>query len=224
MNVFFPFQINFSDLARRYGITQKNTGNVTVKKFLKDSGVDLRRFKQLRQRPKPTVRRKLNRMPGGEVSVPVPRTNTSLRSEIMKKIESGEYNMGEVVVPRKYKRVTLSPEGDIVMEEFTVSGRHIPLTDIRVQILKKHEQMGLVRNHSTQHYDAMSPDQLVSRLRELGDYREEEDITLNEMKTRLSQLERTKHFMVWSDQSTIMNHGNILMTVNPLYDPAFLFT
>ena len=30
--------------------------------------------------------------------------------------------------------------------------------------------------------------------------------------------------MVWSDPSSIMNHGHILLTVNALYDPAFYYT
>lgn len=30
--------------------------------------------------------------------------------------------------------------------------------------------------------------------------------------------------MIWSDYSTIMDHGHILLTVNAIYDPAFFFT
>ena len=33
--------------------------------------------------------------------------------------------------------------------------------------------------------------------------------------------ERTKHFMIWADNSTIMNHGHIIYLVQCLYDPAF---
>ena len=66
-------QINFSELARRYGVPNKNnTGNVVVKEFLVENGIDLKRFKQLRNSDKPNVRRKLKRMAGGEISMPVP--------------------------------------------------------------------------------------------------------------------------------------------------------
>ena len=30
--------------------------------------------------------------------------------------------------------------------------------------------------------------------------------------------------MIWSDHSSVMNHGHILLTVNTIYDPAFYYT
>ena len=88
-------QINLSDLARRYGVPNKNnTGNVVVKEFLESEGIDLKRFNQLRKNQRPNIRRKLKRTLGGESSVPVPRTNTAIKNEVLKKIESGEYELG----------------------------------------------------------------------------------------------------------------------------------
>ena len=45
-----------------------------------------------------------------------------------------------------------------------------------------------------------------------------------QMKERLKALQRTRHMIVWSDHSSVMNHGHLLMTVNMLYDPAFYWT
>lgn len=30
--------------------------------------------------------------------------------------------------------------------------------------------------------------------------------------------------MIWSDHSSIMNHGHIILTANAIYDPAFYYT
>ena len=52
----------------------------------------------------------------------------------------------------------------------------------------------------------------------------EEKCTPRQMKELLMKYERTKHFMIWADNSTIMNHGHIMYLVQCLYDPAFFFT
>ena len=40
----------------------------------------------------------------------------------------------------------------------------------------------------------------------------------------LKAIQRTRHLIIWSDHSTILNHGHLLMTVKVLYDPAFYWT
>ena len=51
-----------------------------------------------------------------------------------------------------------------------------------------------------------------------------EKCTPRQMKELLMKYERTRHFMIWADNSTIMNHGHIMYLVQCLYDPAFFFT
>ena len=76
-------QINYSELARQYGVMEKTKlGNMVVKEFLESKGVQLSRFQQFRQ-DKPAARRKIQRMQGGEISVPVPRTNKEIRETLM---------------------------------------------------------------------------------------------------------------------------------------------
>ena len=58
------------------------TGNMVVKEFLEDKGVQLSRFKQLRE-GKPTARRRLRRMQGGEISVRVQPTSNQIRETLM---------------------------------------------------------------------------------------------------------------------------------------------
>ena len=77
------FQINYSELARQYGVMEKTKlGNMVVKEFLESKGVQLSRFQQFRQE-RPAARRRIIRMQGGEISVPVPRTNKEIRETLM---------------------------------------------------------------------------------------------------------------------------------------------
>ena len=77
------FQINYSELARQHGVMEKTkVGNMVIKEFLESKGVQLSRFQQFRQQ-KPAARRKILRMKGGEISVPVPRTNDEIRETLV---------------------------------------------------------------------------------------------------------------------------------------------
>ena len=57
-------------------------GNVLVKRFLEEQGVDLGRFKQHITKQTPRVRPRLNRMPGGEITIPVPKTNDRIKEHL----------------------------------------------------------------------------------------------------------------------------------------------
>lgn len=85
------------------------------------------------------------------------------------KLEAGEYTIAELVVPKQYKKLVLTSEGTLKEVEFTVSGRKIPLTEIRKRELGRCEQLGVVRDHTNDDYAQMSDDQISQRLRVLGD-------------------------------------------------------
>ena len=71
--------MNYSDLARRHGLGDKKLGNMIVKEYLIEQGVNLQRYQQFRKRPaKPT--RRLNKMLGGEITVPTPRTTREIKT------------------------------------------------------------------------------------------------------------------------------------------------
>ena len=103
-----------------------------------------------------------------------------------------------------------------------MSGRNILLLEIRKLLLEEHKKEGLVREHSNAHYNAMTTVKLKSRLREIGELKG--DATREELLDLMKFYERTRHLMIWSDHSSIMNHGHILLTANAIYDPAFYYT
>ena len=141
---------------------------------------------------------------------------------LQSKIESGEYILGEMIVPQTFKKVTLTKEGTIKTETFTVSGRKIPLLDIRKNMLKEHESMGLMRIRSDSDYDLMTEGEISSRLKQLGEDKGEE--SASKRKENLKKIERKRHLMVWGDNSTLLNHGHLLLTVNAVYDEALYYT
>ena len=79
------FQINLSELARKYGTSEKTkVGNMVVKEFLIKNDVNLETFKQFRKND-PIPRRRLQKSFGGEITTPVPRTKCSHKGNLKKK-------------------------------------------------------------------------------------------------------------------------------------------
>lgn len=60
----------------------------------------------------------------------------------------------------------------------------------------------------------------------IGEFKEESDgeMTREEVANLLKHWERTRHLMFWSNHSSIMRHGHVLLTVTAIYDPAFYYT
>ena len=99
-------KINWSEVARRYHVTNKRgemarNGGQIVQEWLVNQGVNIHRFNPQGLPNKLRARRKKKRGQGGEISIPVPETNDELKEKLKLKITSGEYTVGELIVPRK---------------------------------------------------------------------------------------------------------------------------
>ena len=100
--------VNWSEIARRYQIRNSRgelarNGGQIAKEWLISEGIDLSRLAKGKQddTQAPRKRRRLKRGVGGEISIPVQETNEKLKAELKTKIDSCEYDMGELVAPRK---------------------------------------------------------------------------------------------------------------------------
>ena len=133
---------------------------------------------------------------------------------LQSKVESGEYVLSEIIVPQTFKKVTLTKEGHFKTETFAVSGGKIPLLEIRKRMLKEHESLRIMRIWNDDFYDSMTEEELTSRLVQLGE--ESGEGTPSEMRDRLKGMERKRHLMVWGDNSTLRNHGHLLLTVSAI--------
>ena len=129
-----------------------------------------------------------------------------------------------MIVPQTFKKVLLTKEGTLKTETFTVSGRKIPLLEIRTRMLKEQESLGLLRIHNDDYYTAMTDAEVRSRLIHLGEDANAGKESELESKERLKAMERKRYLMIWGDNSTLLNHGHLLLTVNSVYDEALYYT
>ena len=103
--------INWSELARKYHIRNssgdlaKNGGQI-AQEWLKSNGVDLTKFKKRsNDSDTPRVRTKLRRGAGGEITIPTPETNESVRKKLKEKVLSGDYQIGKMIAPKEVNMV-----------------------------------------------------------------------------------------------------------------------
>ena len=82
-------------------------------------------------------------MPGGEISVAIPRSSEKLCDQLKKEIESGKIQIGTLIVPKQLKKLRLDKNRDISITECTIEGRKIPLPDIRNRMNNKFEKLKL---------------------------------------------------------------------------------
>ena len=129
-------------------------------------------------------------------------------------------------MPKRYRKLVLKSDGTLQEVEFTVCARKIPLSEIRKRELQRCEALGIVRGYTDAHYEEMSDGDVTECLRKLGECSKEveEDFSPRQRKELLVKFERTRHLMVWGDNSTVLNHGHILYLVQCLYDPSFFYT
>jgi len=103
------YLINYSELARQYNVCNSagqlaSNGGQIVKEWLISEGVDLSRFKTNRNNDsEPVIRRRKRKGPGGEISIPTEITREMLKQKLKERIESGEYTVGEMIVPQKVR-------------------------------------------------------------------------------------------------------------------------
>ena len=98
--------VNWSELARKYEVKNKNgelakNGGQIVQEYLKSQSVDVLRFRKRGADDGGRIRKRMKRSAGGEITVPCPMTNKELKNKLQQKILSGEYNIGELIVPRQ---------------------------------------------------------------------------------------------------------------------------
>lgn len=98
-----------------------------------------------------------------------------------------------------------------------VEGRKCPLHEIRerkLEELKEH-----MRANADGNLEELSGEDVVERLKKLNEMKDDE-----EMRTRLKNMERTRHLIIWRDFSTVANHSHLVFMVACLYDPACFYT
>ena len=184
---------------------------------------ELSKISSYHQNP-PETRRQLIRSKGGEITIPVSQTNAQIRKEIREKVQSGEFILGELIVPRRFKKTVIDKLGNLTEAEMTVYGRKIPLLTLRKTILQEQEKLGLIRLRSDEEYEYMTDAYLKARLLDIHEYSAAMTMTSEQQRDYLKKIERTRHILTWGDHSSILNHGYLLYMITTVYDEAIYIT
>ena len=80
-----------------------------------------------------------------------------------------------------------------------------------------------MRLNRDSYFENISREEVQHRLDFIGEYFDPSD-SLQNLRTKLKNHERTRHIQIWHDGSSISNHGHILFCVNIIYDPAVFYT
>lgn len=132
--------INWSKLAREYGITRPNGGQ-SIKEFLKGHQIPAAMHKQRAQR---CQRRKRKTLPGG-VPFPMARPTSFHKKKLSAQVQAGEIVQGDNIVPVSVSGFSVDKSAKIVTQTSSlVYAKQIPLLDIRRKLLNKHKSLGLI--------------------------------------------------------------------------------
>ena len=154
------------------------------------------------------------------ISTPVDDSVKKVHCQLSSEVLSGEIDIGVSIVERQYAKQILNKNGHVETLKFSVYGRKHPLINIRTKLLKKH--IRYMRLNNDAYFDNISIQELTTRLASINELNS--DDTINSMKLKLKNYERTRNLIVWHDASIISNHSHILFCVNVMFDPAVFYT
>ncbi|CAH3192995.1 unnamed protein product, partial [Porites evermanni] len=118
---------------------------------------------------------------------------TSEKTKVGNMVVNESVIRNDFIAPKSYHKLTMDSNGTLEKECFTGSDRKIPLVEIRMNLLNDHEKLGLVRDHSEAHYEAMTYEELEIRLEEIGVFKEKPNrwMTREELVSSLKHLKRS---------------------------------
>lgn len=132
-------KVNWSELAKKYGITKRNGGQI-LKEFLAENGIQVAMKRENR------VRRKLLKLPGGEISHPKHKTVEYQKGILKEMIENGELTTGTAIEEQEYTVFTVySSTGSLEENKRKLYACHISLIDICRNTLETQRKLGIVR-------------------------------------------------------------------------------
>ncbi|KAL5510055.1 hypothetical protein EMCRGX_G005525 [Ephydatia muelleri] len=161
---------------------------------------------------------------GRRYGLTIPNGGQIIKQILQKYVESGKLLVGEKVVETKYTtyKVDATDTSKVVEASSCVFAHKIRLLDIRQKLLKKHEDLGLIRNKPDEYYDTLPTTELKLMLEALGE--NTEGMLDTELSMHLKTISRQRYLKVWHDHSSISGHGHLLVTVSCIYDPAFYYS
>lgn len=223
--------INWSDMARNYNVlcngkTPLNGGqvlyefakhnNIHVNTFNKNKRISNRDYLKRIRRAKKTILINKRKVP-----LPTPRSIKSMKTEIKKKLDTGELYIGIKVAHKQLLKTKIGQNGDLNSQNINIHSRKIPLEYIRKESLHEAEKLGVLRTFTDEHYEQLTEKELHRRLERINEtVPTNRKIAVQKLKT----LERTRKLKMWHDHSDILNHSYVSFMVSCIYDEANFLT
>lgn len=114
-------------------------------------------------------------------------------------------------------------QGKLKQEIVEITARKIPLLDIREKLLKRHEQLGIMRSDPDDYFATLPEEAVKARLTELHETIDP-NLGVEDLRQQLKIVSRHRFIKVGHDHSEIAGHSHLLVLVAAVYDPAFYFT
>ena len=207
--------INWSKLARDYGLNSPNGGQI-IKEFLEKNNIPTA---SIYQRPSRAKRRCIKKVGAEGVSFPMYPTVKHGRQKLLERINKGEIAIGKEVVPSSYQNFAVNSHTHNIQENTVhISARKVSLLNIRKKLLQKHESLGIIRDKRDEYFNNLSSEDMANLSQKLGTC-----VTADKIQ-QLKKMCRTRHIKLWHDHSSIAAHGYLLVLVSIIYDPAFFYT
>lgn len=149
-------QVNWSDLARKHGLTVSNGGQI-VKSFAESSGIETAGFnlqKTVSGRDVQSRVRRYRRYLQQGIRSPMAPKVQDLKSELEKQKESGKIQLGKQIVPKVFVEKKVTSDGKLANRHYSVSGRLVNLSSILKKELQRQVDKGLlaVANEAVVHF------------------------------------------------------------------------
>ena len=162
---------------------------------------------------------------------PVEQTNQQVLKQLKEKITMGVYKVGDLIVPQEFQKVSVKG-GKGETEKKFISGRKIPLEDVRYEILHKYKKY--MRLTTDEMLNNLTKPDMLKYLKNIGEYvnddeeanyvNDDEEANANTLKEKIKGFERTQQLMMCHDCSTVGGHSYLLMMIACIYDPACYYT
>jgi len=132
-------KMNWSESARTLGIPGDNAGQV-LKEFAVNHNVDVTSLEHCSTPQTPRFHRRKKKLPQGEISTPSLSSLHVIANERSHLIEAGELSLGKPCTPYIMTKYITAALGDVETKKVEISGRKIPLYELRSTFLKKQEK------------------------------------------------------------------------------------
>ena len=102
-----------------------------------------------------------------EISLPIESTNQEIIQRLKNKIYSGEYTIGELIVPQTFEKVSIM-NNKLEKQEIMVEERKIPFDKIRTDLNKK--QSKYMRIKTDDELSSLNRDDIIADLKRINEF------------------------------------------------------